>query len=68
MSKIPSISTKRPIISHLELLIIKTAYDVGNPSPRLRQSQERGGVKPVDNIYVHNTYVVTRCVDNKYQL
>lgn len=57
MSKIPPVSTKRPIISHLKLLIIKTAYDVGNPAPGLRQAQEYGGVKPVDNVDIHNTYV-----------
>ena len=53
-SRIPSISTKRTITSHLELTEHKkmgtTTYDVGNAGPDLGQAQHFGGIKLANGI------------------
>ena len=50
-STISTIWTKRITTSHLKPLNTKTTtYDVGYPSPGLRQTQKCGGVKPVNGI------------------
>jgi hypothetical protein len=52
-SSIPSISTKQPIIPHLNKLNTPkkiTAYDIGNLGPGVGHVQLCAGVKPVNGI------------------
>jgi len=52
MSSIPTISTNRPITSHLNSLNTQntTSYGVGNLGPGLGHAQTCGGIKPVNGI------------------
>jgi len=68
-STIPLISTKQTITSHLKSLNIKrsTAYDIGNPGPRLGQAQKCCGVKSVKGIStsIHDALTNTNKIKNQ---
>ena len=49
---IPSLSTRRKIISHFYSFNIQrtTTYDVGNPGFCLGQAHKCGGIKPINGL------------------
>ena len=66
-SQITSISTKRTITSHLNWTQYKTkTYDVGNLGPSLGQTQQCGGVKPVNGDPTNPPLLITGSPTFKY--